>query len=215
MILHRYISRYTACIFIIFGLVFMCGVSLRAATPTASGILDKAASALLKGGGVSASYTIKSGGGTQQGTLNVKGKKFNISSRAASTWYNGRTLWDYNAANNEVTLSAPTAQEVSAINPYALVASYKTAYTPKLLKSSIRGTYAVLLAPKSTQSAVKSAIVYIRASDYQPVRLDVTARNGSVSTIVVTNIRRGVKLADAVFNFPKNKYPNASIVDLR
>lgn len=189
--------------------------NVSASTPSATGILDKASSALIGSKGISASYTIKAGGQTQQGTLNVKGKKFSIINGDISTWYDGKTMWNYNHSDKEVTISTPTNQELATMNPYTLIASYKTLYTPQLQTSAIKGTYAISLIPKSAQSPVKKAVVYIRASDYQPVRLDVTSRNGSVSVIVVTNIRKGVSFTDASFVFPSAKYKGCGTIDLR
>lgn len=186
-----------------------------ASTPSATGILDKASSALIGSKGISATYTIKTGGHSQQGALNVKGKKFSIINSDISTWYDGKTMWNYNHADKEVTISTPTNQELATMNPYTLIASYKTLYTPQLQTSAIKGTYAISLTPKSAQSPVKKAVVYVRASDYQPVRLDVTARNGSTSVIVITNVKKGVSLTDASFVFPSAKYKGCSTVDLR
>lgn len=191
-----------------------CGLA-HAAAPTASSILAKAASSLLKAGSITATYTVKTGGGSQQGTLNVKGRQFSVLTASLSSWYDGKTLWTYDASEREVTISHPTPGEIASMNPYAMLSSYKNEYTAKLVKSNIPGTYAVQLTPRNASNPVRTAVLCLRASDLQPVRLDLTARGGGRSTVVVTNIRRGAKLPASSFTFPKSRYPRAKVVDLR
>lgn len=195
--------------------VLLAGFSCKAASPSASDIMQRAATSILKNGGISATYTLKSGKFTQSGTINVKAKKFSILTKEASTWFDGTTLWMYNAEDNEVSISNPTAAEIVYMNPYALVASYKTEYTAKLVTGTVKGTYSIQLTPKNSKNPVKSAVLCIRASNYQPVRLDVTARNGVKTVIIVTNIKTGVSLSDNIFKYPSSKYPKAQVLDLR
>lgn len=186
-----------------------------AVAPKAADIMQKAASSLLKSGGITATYTLKAGTHTQGGAINVKGKKFSVITKEISTWYDGLTMWNYNSSDNEVTISTPTAADVASMNPYALVSSYKSEYNVRLVSGNIKGTYNIQLTPKNSKNPVKSAVLCLRASNYQPVRLDVTARNGAKTVIIVTNIKTGVSLSDASFKFPSSKYPKAQVVDLR
>lgn len=183
--------------------------------PSAEQVMAKASSALLKGGGVTATYTYKQGGQSSSGTLKVKGKKFAILTKGNSLWYDGKTMWSYDAYENEVTLTNPTAGELASMNPYALVSSYKKDYTVRLVTGKIKGTYNVQLTPKSKNNPVKSATLCLRASNYMPVRLDVTSRDGSKNTIIVSDIRTGQSLPDATFRYPAKSHPKARTVDLR
>ena len=181
----------------------------------ASQVLDRAASSLAKSRGVTADYTLISGNSRQAGSMKSKGKKFVITAGGVTTWYDGHTQWNLNAASGEVTVSTPTMQELATGNPYLLVTSYKTHYSIKPLKSKIPGTYAIQLLPKSAQNPVRQAVIYIRSSDYMPCRLDVTPRKGSATSVVITSIKKGVSLADSDFVFPRTRYPEAEVIDLR
>ncbi len=181
----------------------------------ASQVLDRAASSLAKSRGVTADYTLVSGNSRQAGSIKSKGKKFVITAGGVTTWYDGRTQWNLNAASGEVTVSAPTMQELATGNPYLLVTSYKTHYSIKPLKSKIPGTYAIQLLPKSAQNPVGQAVIYIRSADYMPCRLDVTPRKGPATSVMITSIKKGVSLADSDFVFPKSRYPKAEVIDLR
>lgn len=186
-----------------------------AATHSAAEIMQKASSLLLKGGGIKATYTLKTGGQTQQGTLTVKGRKFSVLTKSMCTWYDGKTLWDYNAVDNEVTVSNPTSADIATLNPYVLLSSYKTEYTAQLVTGTVKGTYNVRLTPKNAHNPVRSAVLCLRASNYQPVRLDVTLRTGVKSSIIITNVKSGLSLSDSSFKYPAKKYPKAQVIDLR
>lgn len=192
----------------------VCSVA-HAAAPDAVQIMQKSASALLKSGGVTASYTLKAGGASETGTISVKGKKFAIASSSRSIWYDGSSLWTLDPDEKEVTLTAPTAADVASVNPYLLVSNYKAEYTAKLVKGNVKGTYNVLLTPKNRQNYVKSATLCIRASNYMPVRMDVTDRSGNKTVIVVSNVKTGVKLADSIFKFIPKSHPGVRLIDLR
>lgn len=201
-------------IFIIIALLSVCTVA-RADTQDAAQIMQKSASALLKSGGVTASYTLKVGGVSETGTISVKGKRFAIVSSSRSVWYDGSSLWTLDPEEKEVTLTAPTAADVASVNPYLLVSNYKAEYTARLVKGTVKGTYNIQLTPKNRQNYVKSATLCIRASNYMPVRMDVTDRSGNKTVIVVSNVKTGVRLADSVFRFTPKNHPGVKLIDLR
>lgn len=183
---------------------------------TPSQILDKSASTLMKSKGVTAAYTVSMDGQKASGTLKAKGKKFFIDLSGTKSWYDGKNLWNFDMESQEVTLSVPTAKELATLSPYAFVSSYRNIYNPSALKSNIPGTYAIKLTPKNPKgSQIAVAVVYIRTSDFMPVRLDLTGRNKKVSTLTVTSIKTGVNIPDTQFVFPKSQYPKSRLVDLR
>ena len=182
---------------------------------SAAKILQKSADALLSSGGITTSYTYKAGSYVEKGTLNVKGKMFSIISSSHSIWYNGKSLWTLDTSENEVSLTAPTAAEAATMNPYLLVSNYKTEYTATLVKSNVKGTYAIQLIPKSRQHFIKTATLCVRSSNYMPVRLDIADKTGAKYSIYISNIKTGVKLSESNFIFPTSKYPGVKLIDLR
>lgn len=192
---------------------------LAAAVPasaiTAEQILASTTSRFTKAGAVSATYTFSSKGARSSGSIKAKGKKFRIDTPAVSVYYNGTDLWEYNKGEKQCTLSTPPYSETAQMNPYAILSSYKSSYKATAVKSGIKGTYAVRLTPVSSHSPVSKATVYIRASDWQPVRLDVLDRRGALTTILITSIKAGVSVSDADFNFNVKNHPGTELIDLR
>lgn len=166
--------------------------------------------------GITATYTIIGRNiSKQSGTIKIDGNKFVLTHPLISTWYDGKTQWNYNSDTNEVTITNPSSSELQLINPYALVVNYKSNYNSTLTTSKIKGTYCVLLTRKSNKNAAKKIYLYIKSSDYTPVRLDVISDDNSTSTIVISNYRSGQKFNSVEFIFPKDKFKSADIIDLR
>lgn len=183
---------------------------------SADQILAKAASVFSKAGSVSATYTISSkGAGQTKGSIKAEGKKFCIETPQMMVCYNGTNQWEYVAQSKQCTLTAPTYQETAQINPYTFLNTYKSSFKASTEKSNINGTYAVRLVPVSGKSAISKAVIYIKSSDWQPVRLDVLDKTGNLTSIVITGISLGQKFPDSTFTFDKKKYPKVELIDLR
>ena len=183
---------------------------------TADKILANAASKFSKAGSVSATYTFSSKGGARsRGTIKVKGKQFRIETPQVMVCYNGTSQWEYLPASKQCTVTSPTYQETAQINPYAILSTYKSSYKATTVKSSIKGTYAVRLTPVSGHSPISKATLYIKASDWQPARLDILDRNGNLTTILITGITLGANLPDSNFTFSRKNHPDVELIDLR
>ena len=79
-------------------------------------ILDKTAAAFRQAQAVSITF-----GGTQEGTLLLKGNKFHLNTGDVETWFDGKTQWSYLRQNEEVNVSTPTPEELQSINPQHLL----------------------------------------------------------------------------------------------
>lgn len=201
-------------IYLLFLIAMLAALNCNALS--ADKILGNAAEKFSKAGGISASYTFSSkAGGKNSGTIKVKGKQFRIETPQIMVCYNGTNQWEYVAQSKQCTLTSPTFQETAQINPYAIISTYKNSYRATTVKSNIKGTYAVRLTPVSSHSPISKATIYIKASDWQPVRLDVLDKTGNITTILITSISTGLKLPDSTFIFDKKKYPDTELIDLR
>ena len=203
--------KYILLLFIGFTVSFVAHSEL-----TANQIIDKCLSKFNTSKGISATYTIVGRNiSKQSGTIKIQGNKFSISHPSITTWYDGKTQWNYNSDSDEVTISTPSSSEIEMINPYAIVKNYKANYTATLSKSKIKGTYCIVLNAKSPKNKIKKIYLYIKSGDYVPARLDIVSDNNSVSTIVITNYKSGQNFPSSDFVFSTKKYKSATIIDLR
>ena len=192
------------------------GITLSmSAAETADGMLKKAAAAINGAGGLTASFTLDYGQQKMTGTLKASGRKFALQTSTASTWYDGKNMWTYNAGSNETTLMVPTPQEVAEANPLSIVNSYASTFTAAFAKSQAKGSKTIVLTPKSKKSGYKSVHVTIPARASFPSKLVVIPSSGQKITVSISQVKTGQKLAESSFIYPETKYPKAEIVDLR
>ena len=203
-------KRFSA---IIVSLILICFV----ACPQSKSeeVLQNVITKFFNSGGVEANYTLSSNNNVCSGIIKLQKQNFAIINQLISTWYDGKTQWNYNYTSNEVTISEPSEEELELINPYNIVVNYKNKFTSALVGSKLGGTYCIVMKPVKTSSDIIKAVLYIKASDYNLVRADVTMSNNITSTFILTNIKCGLNLKKEEFVFPKNKYKTAKIIDLR
>lgn len=207
---YRFINIYITAVCIILS-IFNANANL-----TANEIMQSASKKHLSAKGISANYTVISENSQKEtGIIKVQKEKFNITNPTVTIWYDGKTEWDYNINNNEVTVTNPSAEDISMINPYYLLSNYNNLFTSTLNKSKIAGTHCISLIPKSKNSSIQKAILYLRNKDLQPVRIDLTLDNKQTLTIVITNYKSNQNFNNSTFTFSKEKYPNVEIIDLR
>lgn len=185
------------------------------AAETADAVLKKAAAKISGGEGISANFTLVSGGLKVTGTIKGSGKKFAVESSASSTWYDGKSMWTYNSRSGETTVMTPSAQELAEANPLALVHSYGNLFTAAFAKTQKPGNKVIVLSPKSKKNGYKSVHVTISEANGLPAHLVIIPQSGQKIEVSISKATTGRTFSSSAFTYPKAKYPNAEIVDLR
>lgn len=191
------------------------GMSMTGSAQTADVVLKKAATAINGAKGLTASFTIDYGQQKLSGTLKASGKKFALQTPSSSTWYDGKSMWTYNANTNETTLMTPTPQEVAEANPLSIVNSYSASFTAAFAKTQTKGSKTIVLTPKSKQMGYKSVHVTIPDASSFPTKLVVIPSSGQKVTVSISQVKTGQNMVESTFVYPKSKFPKAEIVDLR
>lgn len=207
------INRFLFCI-----CVFCFALPISAQQPDAKEILDRTAENFRNAGGVKATFTIRTSGGTSTGTIRLKGDKFLLEADGATTWFDGHTQWSYLASSEEVNISEPTSEELQSINPYALLSLYKHGYKEKLGKlenSQDNSLYKVVMTATNRKQDLQCIIMYIAKDSFRPVRVSMAQRGGETVVIIINTYQTGQSYPDSLFVFDKKAYPNAEVIDLR
>lgn len=190
----------------------------------AKAVLDKTAETFRKAEGVKADFTIKavtSGlvEGAENGSIQLKGEKFVLTTSDMITWFDGKTQWSYVVRNDEVNVSNPTQEELQQINPYTFLYMYQKGFSYKMgAKKTFRGkaVWEVVLTAKDKKQDLERVTLYVTKDTYEPLYICLEQRGQQTSNeITVTNYRTGLKYADSVFVFDKKLYPHAEVIDLR
>ena len=183
------------------------------ASPSAADVLRQAADALKNAPSVEASFTASSGTSTVSGSILLSGNRFRIVTPDLTTWFDGKTQWAYSPAAEEVNISEPTPDELSQINPFAIIAEMQTGYTPRRLKSAA-GTDKIRLTPKG-KSEYREITATFNAGTKFPSEIVITTTDNATTHITIRNIARGKKPSDSAFRFNPSQYPGVETVDLR
>jgi outer membrane lipoprotein-sorting protein len=204
------ITRYIAII-----LLAIFGSTPVFAAETADQILDRTAKQISTAPSIKANYSLATtDGGKASGTMTLCGDKFTMTSGDMSVWFDGKTQWTLIPANEEVNITEPTQQELQQVNPVLIIKAFRQGYTATMVRQN--DTEAVItLKAKQANAEIPLATVTISKSNYMPREISFKMSSGQRATIRIPSITTGKKLATNVFQYPKSKYPNIEIVDLR
>ena len=179
----------------------------------ANQLLDSSAATLRAAGNVKIGFTMELEGGSSTGYIKLQRQKFVINMGGSITWFDGKTMWTYVQANDEVNVTTPSADAVAKMNPYAFLSFYKKGYAVQMGKSTAK-EYEVILTGKQG-SPYKKVVVRINKSTRYPSVITMTSSKDAVTTIHCNSFLKNQKYKESTFQFNKKNYPNAEIVDLR
>lgn len=200
------------------------GIGLRLHAQEAVSILDQAAGAYEKAGGIKASFTMHTRSEAQQitesfeGTIQMKGDKFVWQTPDMTTWFDGTTQWTYVPRNEEVNVSTPSSEELQFTNPALLLRSYKkgfqAVYKGECTAPNGKSAYEIELMPKKKGDILKAVLQIEKFSSF-PAAITVETKNGVSSAIRIGKLETGINQPDSFFVFKEADFPDAEIIDLR
>lgn len=196
-------------------MMLLCGAMIisSAWAQTARSVIEKTAKILAAYPSCSAHFNAAMGAqGGMSGTITIQGNRFVVNSSEASVWFDGKTMWTHVKKTNEVNVTTPTAQELQRMNPYHFLNLYKTGYDLSLSQS---GNVDVVKMTSQRKQGIKIMEVAIDKATKLPSRVQMTSQRGTVSTISISNIKKGKKMSDTYFRFNPKDNPKAQIIDLR
>jgi len=195
-------------------IVALVAVALTASAQSPSSVVDKVLAAIKGGKAVSASYSVSSSQGSSKGTLVMSGKKFRVLASDVKCWYNGKTMWSYSPATDEVNITTPTAADLQMTNPYSAAQNFKSSYI--ISKGGTgNGTYIIRFTPKK-KSNVKHMLVTVSTSTWLINKAEIVQTNGTKATITISNYNKNASVNASTFEFDKNQVPaGTEVVDLR
>lgn len=186
--------------------------ALRAEKPEAT--LDAAIARITSAGSVNATCHISSGGASTAARLTMEGKKFHIAADGTAIWYDGTTQWTWMKRTGEVDITTPTPDELSQVNPLAVVGAFRQAYAVQSVKAP-DGLKRLLLKAKNAGADISSITLTLNAKDLSPRALDLEYANGTTLSMTITSWVIGKPLPPSTFVYSKSLHPDAKIVDLR
>ncbi|MDE6323598.1 MAG: outer-membrane lipoprotein carrier protein LolA [Paramuribaculum sp.] len=184
------------------------------ATGNAFEILDRAAAKFTSSPSISAAYNITASGNKFSGRISFCGDRFSMTSPQILTWYDGKTQWSFNKEDNEVTVTEPTPDELSQINPFVIINSFRNDFDAKTMTAP-KGFVKLQLKAKSPKNEVQSAVITLNEKTTMPTQIQLDTKSKQQITIILNSVTTGPAYNIKAFQFYAPNYPGVKIVDLR
>ena len=209
-------------------LILAAGASLFAAAqpsdPAAKAILDGVSAKFKTFTTVQATFTYKvenaSGKvlSTKSGTLKMKGTKYYVSFSGQEIFCNGTTVWSYDKAANEVTITKLDASG-GTITPQKLFTNFYDKDFRYILngekKIGNKTIQEIEMTPLDKSKPFHKVYLQIDKAAKTIYSTKVLENAGNRYTYTVGTLTTNAAIDDSQFAFDKKKYPGVEEVDLR
>lgn len=159
----------------------------------------------------------KNGVNSQQisGTIVLSANRFYLESGELKVWFDGKTQWAYMRENNEVSITEPTAEELAATNPVAIVSAFKSVSKIQFSKLKSQTNHIIELIPTNKKADFSKVEIQLNktSGNLQAIKIDYT--NGLKNELTFNNYQKNVTANPGMFVFDKTKYKGAVMNDLR
>lgn len=210
--------------FILFSALTMLAAAQAKNDPEAKAILDAVSAKFKTFTTVQAAFTYKvenaSGKAlsSKTGTIKMKGTKYYVLFSGQEIFCNGITVWNYDKAANEVTISNLDASS-GMITPQKLFTDFYNRDFLYLLngekKVGNKTMQEIEMTPVDKSKPFHKVYVQIDKSAKTIYSTRVLENAGNRYTYTVTSLKTNTPMADNIFVFDKKKYPGVEEIDLR
>lgn len=186
-------------------------------------ILEKTSKSIKSAGDIEVQFNASTFSGTEeQGTMNgtiyLQKEQLHMVSENVLYWYDGKTLWTYVKANQEVNVSHPTITEQQTMNPYLFLNLYKKGYAIEDKGSmNINGKecYSIRLAATNASQKIQEMLLEIDKTNYHPLSIRMRTGSNKWTRIRIIDCKTKQKFKSDLFRFNPVEFPGTEVIDLR
>jgi outer membrane lipoprotein carrier protein len=156
---------------------------------------------------------------SSSGNLLIKQNMYKINNEKSTVYFNGRTMWTYLTANNEVTITEPGIQ---ADDFFSNPASFFTLYQRDFKYRYVRETtlngmkvHEIDLYPKNLNQPYSRIKVFVGVKSDLPDVISSVGKDGVDYTVYLKNFIMDREISDAAFSFDATKFKKVEVVDMR
>ncbi len=192
--------------------------------PKAKAILDEVSAKFKTYKTVTANfgYQIASAAGkvltTKNGTVQMKGNKYAINLGSNKIISDGVTIWNYDPAAKEVTISSANSSE-GTITPQKLFTDFYNKDFMYVMdkdgKVGSKDVNKIIMQPIDKNKPFARVYVAVDKATKNIISTTVVEKTGNRYVYNVSNFKPNAAISDADFTFDKAKYPGVEVVDLR
>jgi len=132
-----------------------------------------------------------------------------------TVWFNGKTQWAYLKESNEVSITEPTAEEVAATNPIAIISAFKLVSIIQFSKLKSQTNHIIELTPKKKDTDFSKVEIQLHKSTGNLQSINIQYKNGIINNLTFNNFQKNVAVNPETFVFDKGKFKGAFTNDLR
>ncbi|MCC7332078.1 MAG: outer membrane lipoprotein carrier protein LolA [Flavobacteriales bacterium] len=153
---------------------------------------------------------------TQDGSIQIKGNKYNLGIKGQEILSDGKTVWTYIKESDEVHINSIGSDESDGtLSPNKLFTLYETGFKYKYVEEK-NNIHTINLYPKDANSkAFHRITLFIDKLKEEIKEVKVFGKDGSETTYRIKTFITNSPLADALFVFDKSKHPKVEVIDLR
>lgn len=153
------------------------------------------------------------------GTLQLKGQKYQLSLLGNTLYCDGTTLWTHMIEEKEVTIANIEGHKDEIFNPAKMLTIYETGFKYKFIQERFdqgRALYVIDLFPKDVEKSEYTKVrLYINKDKSQIWKIEYFAKDQNKYTIIVNSFETNTAMGDSIFKFDKTKFPGVTITDER
>lgn len=147
------------------------------------------------------------------GQILISGLRFRLSYEGIVAVYDGQTLTHYDASEQTLTLSTPSADELLEINPLSFLRARGEGF--RMREHGSTTAYRQLLFVPRGKSNIRQVAVRFSRQTGLPLGLVIWAGGGEWLDVQITNIRAAGSVPRGSFELKASSYPGCEVVDLR
>jgi outer membrane lipoprotein carrier protein len=155
---------------------------------------------------------------TKKGTVTMKGNKYKVSMDGMTIISDGKTVWNYDKASNEVTVNSVDASG-SAMTPQKLLTNfYDKDFYYKYngeKKESGKNLKEIELTPTDKNKPFHKVYLLVDKSTNTIYSAKFLEKSGGRYNYTINTMKPKVSVTEKDFTFDKSKYPGVEVVDLR
>jgi len=151
------------------------------------------------------------------GDITVSGQKFRLKMSGQEVINDGKTVWAYAKAENEVTVSDNEKDE-EEISPSQIYTLYKKGYKYTYVQQAKEGGELVdiiELSPEDRTNQIFKVRMKVSKVDNSVKSWQMFKKNGNRYTVKINKFTPNVPVDATTFNFDKSKYKGVKVIDLR
>jgi outer membrane lipoprotein-sorting protein len=212
--------------FILLVLAIVIGSTTSLKSQTSKDILDKLSAKAKTFKTITADFTYTlnnpktSTNQSLNGNVKVKGSKYYLSMSSYQIWCDGKTVWNYNKDNNEVTIDNLADVKDGGFDPSEMFTIWEKNFKHEMKNAAATvdgiGCYQIALYPNDTKSkAYHTVILNVDKSKMEVTKVEIKTRDNATMTYKVKNFKTTSEIGDGEFIFNKGKFPGVEEVDNR